>query len=102
MFREVLSERERNALVEQDPHSDRNSGGLNTSSSVLEDGVNLLASDAGKPFQELINRSAAFEILEQGAHRDAGAAKYPRAADLERIALYGLASRPIQHGDTLL
>ena len=98
----MLPERERNALVEQDPHSDRNLGGLNASCRVLEDGVNLLTTDAGKPLKELTDCCAAFEILEQGAHRDPGAAKYPRSAKLLRLALDGLAGSPIQHGNTLL
>lgn len=99
---EMLPERERCALVEQDPHPARNSGGLNASSCVLEHGVNLLASDAGKPFQELINCSAAFEILEQCAHRDSRATKNPCSTELLRVALDGFTGSPIQHGDTLL
>ena len=102
MSGEMLFERERRALVEHNPHRDRNSGGLNASSRVLEDGVSLLARDARKPFQELIDRSAAFEIFEQGAHRDPGAAKHPRPTEFLRVALDGLTGGPIQHGDTLL
>jgi hypothetical protein len=37
---------------------------LETAGRVLEDGVNLLASDAGKPLQELFDRGAAFDVLE--------------------------------------
>lgn len=102
MSREMLPEREWRTLVKQDPHQDRDSGDLNASSSVLEYGVNLLARDSRKPFQELNDGGTAFEILEQRAHWNPGATKHPCPAELLRIALDGLTGIPIQHCNTLL
>ena len=98
----VLLERNRRTLIEQDSHFDRVSGGLNAARRVLEDSFNLLALDPWKPFQELIDCRAAFDILEQRAYRYARAAKDPRAAYLLRITLHGRAGAPIKHRYTLL
>ena len=98
----MLPERKRSSLVKQDPHPDWGSGGLNASSGMLEYGVNLLASDPGKPFQELIDRSAALEIFEQCAHRDPGTAKYPRPTEFLRVSLDSFTGAPFQHSNTLL
>jgi len=102
MCGEVLLERNRSALIEQDPHAGRVSGGLDAACRVLENGVDLLTGDAGKPLHELVHRGASFNILEQSAHWYPGSAKNPCPADLQRVALDSLAGGPIQHGGTLL
>jgi len=102
MSGEVLLKWGRRTLIKQDSHPDRTSGGLNAARCVLEDGVDLLTGDAGKPLHELVHGSASFDILEQGAHRYPRSAKDPCAADLQRVALDSLTGGPIQHGGTLL
>ena len=63
-------ERNGRTLIEQDPHtaSRRNS---KTLTRVLEDGIDLVAGNPRKPRQEIRDRCAAFEILEERAHRNA-------------------------------
>ncbi len=53
---------------------------------VLEHRLHLRAGNPGKPVQELLNRRAALEVLEQGAHRHPCAAEYPGAAELRGVA----------------
>ena|SRR5436190_22629286 len=55
---------------------------------VLEHRVHLRAGNPGKPGQELLDRRAALEVLEQGAHGYPRAAEYPGAAELRGIAFY--------------
>ena len=55
---------------------------------VIENSLDLLACDAGKPFQKLIDGRAAFDVLEQGVHRHARASKYPGATKLAGNALH--------------
>jgi hypothetical protein len=102
MSGEVLSEWDRRTLIKQDSHPDLTSGGLNAARRVLEDGVDLLTGDAGKPLHELVHGSASFDILEQGAHWYPRSAKNPRTADFLRVAFHGWACGPIQHWGTLL
>jgi hypothetical protein len=64
MAGEMLPQRDRRALVEQNTHTAGALRGLETAGRVLEDVVNLLAGDAGEPFQELLDRGAAFDVLE--------------------------------------
>jgi len=69
---------------------------------VLEHRVHLRAGDPGKPGQELLNRRAALEVLEQGAHRHPRAAEYPGAAELRGVAFNRRASGPVEHRPILL
>ena len=89
-------ERNGRTLIEQDPHiaSRRNSKALTR---VLEDGINLVAGYPWEPRQEIRNRCAAFEILEERAHRNARGPKQPFSADLSGDAFDGGALVPIEH-----
>ena len=64
MTGEMQPQRDWRALIEQNTHPDGASRSLKTAGRVLKDGVNLLAGDAGKPLQELLDRGAAFDVLE--------------------------------------
>src|SRR5207244_10059436 len=67
----------------------------------LQDRLGSLFGHAGKPLQELIDGRAVLEVLEERAHRNACAAKQPRAADLAGHALHHRALTPIEHGLSL-
>ena len=43
---------------------------------MLQDGANLLDSDAGKPLNELCYERAVFKVIEERGYRNSGAAKY--------------------------
>lgn len=68
---------------------------------VSQDGFDLFARHTLKPFEEIINRCAAFKILEERRHRNPRAFEKPSSADLSRHALDRRTVAPIQHGDTL-
>ncbi|MGQ0749651.1 MAG: hypothetical protein ACT4PS_03875 [Betaproteobacteria bacterium] len=101
VFGEALPQRDWRTLIEQDPHPDRVSRGLNAASCVLEDGINLLARGTREPLQKLVDCRAAFEIFKQRAYRDPRAAKNPRAAEFLWVALNGRTGIPIKHCHTL-
>lgn len=98
----MIPEWDRNALVEEDPQAPRRSGCLSAASGVLEHRVDLLPRDARKPPQELLDGRAAFQVLEQRADRNAGAAKQPGPAHLGGISLDSRAGAPVKHGSILL
>ena len=64
---------------------------------MLEHSVNLLATDARKPFEKLEYGRAPFEVLEESSDGDPRPAKEPLAADLTMNAFHSLACRPIEH-----
>jgi len=101
MVDQVISERYRSSLIEENVHFgwgpvlrlDFNEALLG----VLENRNDLVQSYSGKPLQKLINSRARFKIFEQRSNRHAGSPKNPRAAyfifgsfDLQAIG-------PIQH-----
>ncbi len=77
------------ALVEEKPHPSSLSGGnfCKTLSCVFQDGLNLLALQAGKPLEKVVDARPGFEILEERPDRYPRAAKDPGAADLLRRTL---------------
>jgi hypothetical protein len=58
---------------------------------VLKDGLNLFARDAGKPLQKFLHSRSAFQIDEQGGHRNARSSKDPGAADTFSALFYFIA-----------
>ena len=64
---------------------------------VLQYELYLFARNTRKPFQELTNTRAAFEIFKQGADGDSGMLEKPFAATLAGCALDRSAFRPIKH-----
>lgn len=69
----VPTEPLRDALVEQDPHSGRRHPLQQEILSHIERGDGLLAPDTWEVGQELVQRIARLEILDQCLHRDPGA-----------------------------
>lgn len=57
--------------------------------------MHLLPGNGREPFQELVNRRAAIEVLEQGTDSHARSPETPRATKLFRIAINGRATRPV-------
>ena len=94
MMPQAFPQGDRRSLIEDHAHSDRSQS---TPGGVLEDRARSLDSDTRKPFNKFCNRGAAFEILEQGGHRHARAAKNPCAAHFGWVALNGRTRRPIDH-----
>lgn len=96
-----FTQRRRHAVVEEDPHAagsrSQRSGFGEAELGVLEHRLDLLASDAGEPVEEVIHPRSILEVLEERLHRHARALEQPRAADPSRDALNGRALRPIQH-----
>jgi hypothetical protein len=64
---------------------------------VFEDGLGLLADDAGEPGEELVQRGSGFEVLEERRDGHPGAAEHPGAAHSIGVALYRRALGPVQH-----
>jgi len=64
---------------------------------MVEDRFCLLAGDAGKPFQEVIQPGAGLQVLEERFDGHAGAAEDPGAADPIQGAFDSGALRPVQH-----
>ena len=64
---------------------------------MLEDGIDLVAGNPRKPRQEIRDRCAAFEILEERAHRNARGPEQPLSAHLPGDAFDGWALVPIEH-----
>jgi hypothetical protein len=65
---------------------------------VLKDKPRLLLGDAREKFDELGHRHTVFQVLEQGCHRDPGAAKHPNTTHPLGIPLYGNAACPTEIG----
>lgn len=68
---------------------------------VRQNGNDLFAGDAGKPFQELLNGSALFQILKERPDRHAGVLEYPRPAHDIVMPLHHIALTPIKHAANL-
>jgi hypothetical protein len=64
---------------------------------VLEHRIDLRARDARKPLEEIHDRSTAFEVLEEGANGNTGAAEQPLAADLSGNTLNSGTQAPVEH-----
>ena len=66
---------------------------------MFEHGRNMFRGYPRKPFEELIDRRAGFQVFEEGLNGDAGSTKNPRATDLVIGALDFSAISPIQHAE---
>src|SRR5262245_56382093 len=64
---------------------------------MVEHGRRLLAADSREPLQELLERRAVPQILEQRPDRDARATKYPRSADHVGVGFDGRTCAPMSH-----
>ena len=64
---------------------------------MLKHRTRLRETDARKPLDELIDRRAIFEVLEQRRDWHARAAEHPGATEAFRIVLDGFAGRPVNH-----
>lgn len=95
MLRKQLPQWKWCALVEENAHSNDRSS---TTCGVLQDRTHLLDRDAGKPFHKIADRSAIFEILEQGRDWNPRPAKDPGTAHAVHVALHSGACTPIDHG----
>lgn len=65
---------------------------------MFEHSFNLLARDAWKPEQEIVETGPVFQILKECFDRHASSPEHPRTTDFTRYALNGRTRRPIQHG----
>lgn len=92
--RERLAQGNRSSLVEEDLHL---CSGHRAAGGVLQDGARLRQRDAREPLEELLNRNVVLEVLEEGCHRDSGAAKHPCPAEPFGVSLDGWAAGPIDH-----
>ena len=94
-----MTQRYWRALIEENAHEAAGSGHLNRQGGLgeFEDRQSLLAGHAGKPFEELVHRRAAFQILEERLHRYACPREHPGPAYLAGNALHCRTLCPIQH-----
>src|SRR5438477_6563676 len=97
--RESVTQRGWRTLIKENTHAAAGSGHLNRQRRLgeLEDRQSLLARHAGKPFEELVHRRAAFEILEERLHRHACSLEHPGSAYLPGHAFHRRTHCPIQH-----
>jgi hypothetical protein len=58
---------------------------------MFEYGFDLLARDARKPVQEIVDARPVFQILKERLNRHPSAPEHPRTTDFTRHALYGRA-----------
>ena len=68
---------------------------------VIQDVLYLFDRNSRKPFDELCNRGAAFQVLKQRGHGHARAAKYPSAAVNASTGFNCRACGPIDHSEIL-
>lgn len=66
---------------------------------MAEDGFDLAAGYARKPFEEVVDSGAVFKVSEEGLDWDARAAENPGAADGLGVSVDGWAGAPIKHGE---
>lgn len=62
---------------------------LQTTLSVLKNRFNLVAGNAGKPSEKIIDAGSAFQVLEERFYWNASPMKNPCAADFVWISFYG-------------
>lgn len=80
-------------LVEKNTHLRRFEG----TGGVLKYGADLRKRHARKPVHEVRDVGPIIEILEEGSHRNTGAAKHPRATDTLGVTLHSWTRRPVNH-----
>ena len=96
MIGQCLPQRRWRALIEQKLHV--GSGRFEAALGVLEHGLDLLACDAGEPFEKLLYGRTAFDVLEERLHGHTGIFEKPGTADFSGNALYRRTLCPIEHG----
>ena len=89
-----LAQRRGCTLIEEDLHLCRFE---RTSSRMLQYCTGLLNCDARKPFDEFVQGSVVFKVLEQGRHRHPGASEDPGSAYAAGVAFNCGARRPVDH-----
>jgi hypothetical protein len=94
MADQVPPQRRWRTLVEQNAHSDR---GHRTARGMFEDRANLFERDARKPLDDLGQRGALFEILEEGRDGHTSTSEHPRSAHALRMPLHSGTRRPVNH-----
>ena len=94
MLRQELAKRRRCSLVKKYFHLRRRKGAAR---SVFEYRANLFQCYAGKPLDELGDRRAVLEVLEQRSDGHPRAAKNPSAAIAFSVAFHCITCRPINH-----
>lgn len=94
MCDEMPAQRNRRPLVKEHLHSSDFQG----PGRVFENCSGLFQRDSRKPFQELGNLRAVFEVLEKCGHRYSGASEHPRTAYASSVAFDGSARGPVDHG----
>src|SRR5438093_4258167 len=72
-----------------------------TTPSVFEHGLDLLARHAGKPREKIIHASAIFEVFEQCFHGNARALEHPDAADFSGHPFDRWTLAPIKHDPSI-
>src|SRR6266571_4299185 len=99
VWRESVTQRYWRALIEENTHEAAGSSHLDRQGRLgeLEDRQSLLPGHAGKPFEKLVHRRAAFKILEERLHRHARPLEHPGPAHLAWHALHHRTLCPIQH-----
>ena len=65
---------------------------------MFEHGFYLLARDAGKPAQEIVDAGPVFQILKERLYRHPSPTEHPCTTDFAGYALYSGTRRPVQHG----
>lgn len=93
MFKKGLAQRRGRALVEENLHSD---DFVSAAGGVLLDGSSLLGRDARDPLDEDMHGRIAFEVLEQGGHRNSSAAEHPGPAHKRGVTLDNGAGGPVK------
>ena len=68
---------------------------------MLKNGPRLRKTDAGEPFDELVDQRTVFKILKECRYGYARATKKPGAAVALSIVLNGIAGRPINHDESI-
>ena len=98
MAGQVVSQRGRGSLVEQNSHSgcDQGLGGM------LQYGLGLLQRHAGKPIDEVREAGTVFQVLKEGSHGDSRAPEHPGAADPLGIAFDRRTGRPVNHAPRIV
>jgi len=64
---------------------------------VLKNFAGLLKTDAGKPFNELVDRSTIFKVFKECCYRHARATKKPSSAIALGVVFDSMAGGPVNH-----
>ena len=95
------AQRDRRALIKQNLHT-RWLRSFKAALRVLDHGVDLLARDARKPLEEVLNGGTALDVLEERLHRYTGTLEKPGAADFPGDTFNRWALTPIKQDDKMV